>query len=179
MENNNSHFAHQNALYFLLRIKHTYYVKGCKRIFFVQDFWEKFESPLQETQALNVVDVCKLAGVKQIIHYTVEDTAKLRQLGLQSQIKHAPNGSVNPSYKGMQKYLRKTELKDMKVTHMIVSFLNAETSKQSLTMVHTPDDQMHAFPHFKEEENQTVEDGMAAVDDVMDETDEEEEEGGD
>mmetsp|Transcript_14232 Transcript_14232/g.21906 ORF Transcript_14232/g.21906 Transcript_14232/m.21906 type:complete len:293 (-) Transcript_14232:164-1042(-) len=152
-------------------------IRGCKRVFFVQDFWEKFESPLQETQALNIVDACKLAGIQQVIHYTVEDTAKLRHLGLQSQIKHSPDGSVNPSYKGMQKYLRKAEQNNLKVTHMIVSFLNAETSKQSLTMVHTPDGTMHVFPHLLEtEENDTVEDGMAVIDDVIEEGEEEEEE---
>ena len=50
---------------------------GAYGVFGVTNFWEHFSAEKEKTQAKNIADAAKAAGVKHVIWSTLEDTRKL------------------------------------------------------------------------------------------------------
>src|SRR5262245_13774057 len=52
---------------------------GAHGVYAVTNFWEHFAGEKEKTQAKNIADAAKAAGVKHVIWSTLEDTRKLMQ----------------------------------------------------------------------------------------------------
>lgn len=109
-------------------------IKGCRKVFFVTQYWEKFADKLEETQVFTIFKACGDAKVRKVVFTTYEDVGRLTAKGLCSQITAYGRG-MKPQFEGMKEAKAYAKSLKISVVHMITSYLDQETSKRSLCMI--------------------------------------------
>ena len=130
-------------------------VQGADRAFMCTTYWNRFDSALEETQALIVLEACASQHVQHLVLSSFEDTKVLRQKGLKSQIVPSKNGILTPNFEGMKSLKRAAKERNVMLTHMVTSYLDQEHSKKSLCLIVGENGHLHVHSHIpQEEENQ-------------------------
>lgn len=99
-------------------------VEGAHRAFLVTKSWDRFENFVEEKQALMVVEACSQKNVRHLVLSSFEDTKHLRQKGLKSQIIPKRDGTVQPTFEGMQTLKESARKRNVQLTHMITSYVD-------------------------------------------------------
>jgi hypothetical protein len=110
-------------------------VQGANRAFMCTTYWDRFDSALEEKQALVVLEACASQHVQHLVLSSFEDTKVLRQKGLKSQIVPRKDGTVVPNFEGMSSLRNAAKERNVMLTHMVTSYLDQENSKKSLCLI--------------------------------------------
>jgi hypothetical protein len=130
-------------------------VQGANRAFMCTTYWDRFDSALEEKQALIVLEACASQNVQHLVLSSFEDTKVLRQKGLKSQIVPRKDGTVMPNFEGMSFLRNAAKEKNVMLTHMVTSYLDQENSKKSLCLIVGENGKLLVNSHIPlEEKNQ-------------------------
>ena len=99
-------------------------VEGAQRAFLVTKYWDRFENFVEEKQALMVVEACSQKNVHHLVLSSFEDTKHLQEKGLKSQIIPKRDGTVQPTFEGMQTLKELAQKRNVQLTHMITSYVD-------------------------------------------------------
>lgn len=99
-------------------------VEGANRAFLVTKYWERFENFVEEKQAMIVVEACSQKNVHHLVLSSFEDTKHLREKGLKSQIIPKRDGTIQPTFEGMQPLKELARQRNVQLTHMITSYVD-------------------------------------------------------
>lgn len=100
-------------------------LQGCDRVFIMHVFLEKFESKLEEQQALTLFNACAKAKVNEVVFTTLEANLN-HQSGAKSQIVSIYNaagglGNTSYSFEHLKNAKQYAERLGVKLTHMFLS----------------------------------------------------------
>ena len=100
-------------------------LQGCSRVFIMHVYLDKFETKLEEQQALTIFNACAKANVKEVVFTTLE--ANLNHTsGAKSQIVSIYNaaggmGNTSYSFEQMKNAKQYAERLEVNLTHMFLS----------------------------------------------------------
>jgi len=109
--------------------------KECARAFIVTQFWEKFNSKIEEGMAMNILDACEKGGIKAMVVATFENCEDLQKTGNRSQISPSVLGSIYPSFHGKSRLDNEGKKRGILITHMMTSYFDKSDDKRSLILI--------------------------------------------
>jgi len=126
--------------------------EGCTRAFVVTKFWERFDSPLEEQMATNILRACAQVKppIKHLVLATFEDTLDLRARNRKSQLVPTRDGRIFPRFDGMYKIDKMAKKWRVQITHMMTSYLDDEEQKKSLILIRGENARIIVQPYFQE-----------------------------
>lgn len=124
--------------------------QGCTRAFLVTRYWERFDTPLEQTMATTILEAAAYVGVKTFVKTTFEDTMKLQKRGERSQIEPDPYGRIYPQFDGMQDYDQLARDFGINLSHMLTSYLNVEGARKTLVLIRNPKGRVIVKPWYKD-----------------------------
>jgi len=125
---------------------------GVDRVFLCLKYWERFTSDIERQQAEYIVKACVAGNVPYLVFSTFEDTKLLRASGYKSQIVPDVKGHLEPpQFENMQTVKKMAKSSNIKLTHMITSYLDEEKSKKSLCLIVGENGKLIVQPHLMEE----------------------------
>lgn len=99
--------------------------QNCCSAFLITKYWERFESPIEEAMAKNVLSAAAQTGtIKRFVLATFEDTLTLRNTNRKSQLIPTIDGRIYPSFDGMTSFNEMGKQLHISVTHMFTSYLD-------------------------------------------------------
>jgi NmrA-like family len=97
----------------------------CQSAFLITKYWERFESPIEEHMAKNVLSAAAQTGtIRRFVLATFEDTLTLRHTGRKSQLIPTVDGRIYPSFHGMSSINAMGQQLQISITHMFTSYLD-------------------------------------------------------
>jgi len=125
---------------------------GVDRVFLCLKYWERFTNDIERQQAEYIVKACIAKQVPNLVFSTFEDTKLLRASGYKSQIVPDTMGRIEPPmFTTMQTVKKLAKSKNVRLTHMITSYLDEEQSKKSLCLIVGENGKLLVQPHLMEE----------------------------
>ena len=99
--------------------------QNCQSAFLITKYWERFESPIEEHMAKNVLSAAAQTGtIRRFVLATFEDTLTLRLTNRKSQLIPTSDGRVYPSFDGMTSINEMGKQLNISMTHMFTSYLD-------------------------------------------------------
>ena len=99
--------------------------QNCQSAFLITKYWERFESPIEEHMAKNVLSAAAQTGtIRRFVLATFEDTLTLRQMNRKSQLIPTTDGRIYPSFHGMSSINELGKQLHISITHMFTSYLD-------------------------------------------------------
>jgi len=124
--------------------------EGCQQAFLVTKYWERFENVIEEQMAKVVLNASSRAGIKRLVLATFEDTLELRAKGRKSQIMPTADGTIYPSFEGMDSIDKMAKGLGIQLTHMLTSYLDEPEAKKSLILIRGENGKIITQPYIQE-----------------------------
>lgn len=103
--------------------------QNCQSAFLITKYWERFESPMEEHMAKNVLSAAAQTGtIRRFVLATFEDTLTLRSTHRKSQLIPTVDGRIYPSFDGMTSINEMGKQLNIAMTHMFTSYLDETKS---------------------------------------------------
>jgi NmrA-like family len=113
---------------------------GCQSAFLVTKYWERFESPVEEAMAKNVLSASAEAGIQRLVLATFEDTNELRLRHRKSQLIPTIDGRIYPQFDGMNAITAMGKQFNVSITNMFTSYLDEpNVCKKSIILIRNGD----------------------------------------
>jgi hypothetical protein len=125
---------------------------GCSRAFLVTNYWERFDSKIEEQMATNILRACANATppIKHLVLSTFEDTKELKLRNRKSQLVPTIDGKIYPRFEGMVKIDQQAKEWKVQITHMMTSYLDEDDQKKSLILIRGDTGRIVVQPHIQE-----------------------------
>ena len=125
---------------------------GCSRAFLVTNYWEKFDSKIEEQMATNILRACANATppIKHLVLSTFEDTKELKLRNRKSQLVPTIDGKIYPRFEGMAGIGKQAKEWKVQITHMMTSYLDEDDQKKSLILIRGDTGRIVVQPHVQE-----------------------------
>jgi NAD(P)-dependent dehydrogenase (short-subunit alcohol dehydrogenase family) len=128
---------------------------NCHQAFLVTKYWERFENPIEEEIAKNVVNVSAEVGIQRMILATFEDIGELKSRNRKSQLIPTTDGRIFPKFDGMRSIDEFAKCVGISLTHMFTSYLddNVIAKKKSLILIRQENGKIISQSHIQERTN--------------------------
>jgi hypothetical protein len=107
----------------------------CSRAFIISQYWERFNSKIEESMAINILNACEKGGIKAMVVATFEDCQLLHKTGAKSQIAPTALGSIYPDFDGKRRLDKEGKKRGILITHMMTSYFDEKDTKKSLILI--------------------------------------------